>query len=588
LDYLKKIYEEQTKPIVKLIDNQYILNSKYKIGTIILINNNAILKLANSSSQKIYIDYDKLNGSYNHDMVVVQVIFNPKGKTKAKVIQILERSNHTILCYVKDCNLYTIKENAFIDCETVNNRDGDVVLFEEGKIVQIFGNIADASIDEKISLYLYNELYRLESMESFAFNTLDNSNRVDLTHLDFCTIDPVSAKDYDDAIYYDEQTKELYVAIADVSAYVKEGSELDLEAYKRSFTIYLPNKMLPMLPFELSTNLCSLVPNEIRPAYVFKMKLDIKNQKVVQSSVFEASIKSKNRYSYEQIDAIIEKNDLNNPQVKLYEITKIFREKRLKNGYDFRSEEVRLILNDDEKLTNYKVESSSASHSLVEECMLLTNQEAAKKLELMGIFRVHDEPSSSKIKKLLDDLNALGIKAQLKDDIHSTIVSIQQKASNVGLESEVDELVIQSQQQAFYSSIKKEHFGLGFKDYSHFTSPIRRYADLVLHRILKTNKIPKNIEEICEYISTKEREIAVLVWDYEDRKYARYLSDHLHQTFQATLVDTENSIVKLNNGVKGARVSVDNYAGEKLFSQVDIKIVSSDIISKKIIGTIQR
>jgi len=588
LDYLKKIYEEQTKPIVKLVDEQYILNSKYKIGTIVLINDNAILNLSNNSSQKIYIDQDKLNGAYNHDIVLVQVIFNPKGRTKAKVVQILERSNHSILCFVKDSNLYTVKENAFIDCEIVNNRDGDIVLFEKGKIIKVFGNIADASLDEKISLYLYNEFYRLDPMESLEFNKLNNENRVDLTALDFCTIDPVSAKDYDDAIYYDQKTQELYVAIADVSAYVEEGSELDLEAYKRSFTVYLPNKMLPMLPFELSTNLCSLVPNEVRPAYVFKMKLDIKSQTVVKSSVFEALIESKNRYTYEYIDEVIEENNLNHPQVNLYEITKKFREKRLKKGYDFRSDETRLILDDEEKLTGFKVETSSPSHSLVEECMLLTNQEAAKKLKLTGIFRVHDEPSSSKIKKLLDDVSALGIKAQLKDDIHATIISIQQKAANVGLEQEVDELIIQAQQQASYSSLKREHFGLGFKDYSHFTSPIRRYADLVLHRILKTNKIPQNIEEVCEYVSTKEREIATLVWDYEDRKYARYLSNHIHKTFEATLVDTDNSIVKLDNEVKGARVYIDNYAGEKLFSKLHIKIVSSDIISKKIIGTIQR
>ena len=588
MDYLKKIYEEQTKPIVKLVDEQYILNSKYKIGTIVLINDNAILNLSNNSSQKIYIDQDKLNGAYNHDIVLVQVIFNPKGRTKAKVVLILERSNHSILCFVKDSNLYTVKENAFIDCEIVNNRDGDIVLFEKGKIIKVFGNIADASLDEKISLYLYNEFYRLDPMESLEFNKLNNENRVDLTALDFCTIDPVSAKDYDDAIYYDQKTQELYVAIADVSAYVEEGSELDLEAYKRSFTVYLPNKMLPMLPFELSTNLCSLVPNEVRPAYVFKMKLDIKSQTVVKSSVFEALIESKNRYTYEYIDEVIEENNLNHPQVNLYEITKKFREKRLKKGYDFRSDETRLILDDEEKLTGFKVETSSPSHSLVEECMLLTNQEAAKKLKLTGIFRVHDEPSSSKIKKLLDDVSALGIKAQLKDDIHATIISIQQKAANVGLEQEVDELIIQAQQQASYSSLKREHFGLGFKDYSHFTSPIRRYADLVLHRILKTNKIPQNIEEVCEYVSTKEREIATLVWDYEDRKYARYLSNHIHKTFEATLVDTDNSIVKLNNGVKGARVYIDNYAGEKLFSKLHIKIISSDIISKKIIGTIQR
>jgi len=218
--------------------------------------------------------------------------------------------------------------------------------------------------------------------------------------------------------------------------------------------------------------------------------------------------------------------------------------------------------------------------------MLLANQEAAKKLKSIGIFRVHDEPSDAKIKKLLDEVNYLGINAKLKDDVHSTIISIQKNARNANLEHEVDELIIQSQQQASYSSIKKPHFGLGFNDYSHFTSPIRRYSDLVLHRILKSGSIPNNIDEICEDISVREREIASLVWDYEDRKYARFLSNHIGHVFMATIIDTDKIIVKLDERVKGARVHIENYSGQKLFSKVEVKITSSDIISKKINGNI--
>ena len=585
MNQLEKIYQNQSKPIVKFEDGNYKLNSKFKIGTIELSNSIAILKLENSSA-KIFIDIENLNGAYQHDKVLVQINFNPKGKTKARVIEILDRSDNSILCYVENHNLFSVKENVIIDCDSINNRDGDIVIFSNGKILQVFGNIAAPKVDEKISLYLYNEYYRLDEKE-FKFDKLDTSNRTDLTDLDFCTIDPASAKDHDDAIYFDDSTNELYVAIADVSAYVQDGSHLDIEAFKRSFSIYLPNKVLPMLPFELSTDLCSLVPNKIRPAYVFKMKLDIKNCTVLSSTVFEAIIESKHKYSYEFIDEVLETNDKANPQVTLYDISKKFRYTRLKNGYDFRSDEIRLILDDDENLKEFKVETSSPSHSLVEECMLLANQEAAKKLKTLGIFRVHDEPTPNKIKKLLQDVNILGIKAQLKDDVHSTIVSIQQKSKNVDLEQEVDELIIQSQQQASYSSIKKEHFGLGFKNYSHFTSPIRRYADLILHRILKTGKVPKGIEDICEQISIKEREIASLVWDYEDRKYARYLNKNIHKNFQGKIVDTENCIVKLDDiKIKGARVYLNNYSGEKLFLNVEVKIISSDIISKKIIGEI--
>ncbi len=583
---LKKIYDTQSTQIVKYTDDTYTLNSKYKIGTISISNKIAILNLDNNSSQKIYIEFDKLNGAYRDDTVVVQVLFNPKGKTKAKVIQILNRTQSSILCFVKDKNLFTMKENILIDCDIVNNKDGDVVVFEDGKIASIFGNITDAKVDEPISLFLYNEYYRLIQEPKVTFTDLNKENRKDLTHLEFCTIDPASAKDHDDAIYYDEESNEIYVAIADVSAYVKEGTDLDSDALRRSFSIYFPHKVLPMLPFELSTDLCSLVPHKQRPAYVFKMKLDIDNTKVVSSELFEAMIESKHKHSYEYIDEVLEKNDTNNIHNKLFKITQRLKKNRLKNGFDFRNDEIRLILDDEEKLTDFKLESSSPSHSLVEECMLLANQEAAKKLKSIGIFRVHDEPSDSKIKKLLDEVNYLGLDAKLKDDVHSTIISIQKLARNANLEQEVDELIIQSQQQASYLSIKKPHFGLGFNDYSHFTSPIRRYSDLVLHRILKNSSVPNNIDEICEDISVREREIASLVWDYEDRKYARFLSNHIGRVFMATIIDTDKIIVKLDEKVKGARVYIENYSGQKLFSRVEVKITSSDIISKRINGNI--
>jgi len=583
---LKKIYDEQSTQIVKFTNNTYSLNSKYKIGTLSISHKTAILNLENNSSQKIYLDFDKLNGAYRDDTVIVQVLFNPKGKTKAKVIQILNRNQNSILCFVKDKNLFTIKENILIDCEIVNNKDGDVVIFEEGKITSKFGNITDAKVDEPISLFLYNEYYRLVQEPKVTYRDLNKENRQDLTQLEFCTIDPASAKDHDDAIFYDDELNEIYVAIADVSAYVKEGTDLDSDALRRSFSIYFPHKVLPMLPFELSTDLCSLVPYKHRPAYVFKMTLDSTHTKVISSELFEAMIESKHKYSYEYIDEVLEKNDPNNIHNKLFKITQKLKNNRLKNGFDFRNDEIRLILDDEEKLKDFKIESSSPSHSLVEECMLLANQEAAKKLKNIGIFRVHDEPSDSKIKKLLDEVNYLGLDAKLKDDVHSTIINIQKLARNANLEQEVDEIIIQSQQQASYTSIKKPHFGLGFNDYSHFTSPIRRYADLVLHRILKSGSIPDNIDEICEDISIREREIASLVWDYEDRKYARYLSNHIGHVFMATIIDTDAMIVKLDEKVKGARVHIENYSGQKLFSKISIKISSSDIISKRINGNI--
>lgn len=586
---LENIYKTQTIPIVKYVNDKYILNSKYKIGKISLSNKVAMLELEGNSSQKIFIEFDNLNGAYTNDKVVAQILFNPKGKTKAKVVHILESSSTSLLLFCQDKKLFTVKEGVQIVNDSLELDNGDVAIVQNGKVEEYLGNIKETKIDEKISLYLYNEIGRLNQFKDIKIPTssISTNNRIDLTHLDFCTIDPASAKDHDDAIYYDENSCELYVAIADVSAYVEQNSSLDEEAKKRAFSIYLPHKVLPMLPFELSTDLCSLVPNKPRLSYVFKIKLDIKNTKVESSELFEATIESKHKYSYEYIDDVLQNNDTSNEFVKLYNITKKFRNKRLKNGYDFRNDEVRLVLDKNEELENFVVETSTPSHSLIEECMLLANQEAAKKLKLLGIFRVHEEPTPAKIKKLLDEVNELGLKAKLKKDVHSTILSIQTKAKSAGLEQEVDELIIQSQQQAKYSSVKQEHFGLGFKDYSHFTSPIRRYSDLVLHRILKTNKVPKDIENICEDISITEREIASLVWDYEDRKYSRYLSKNIGKVFKCRVVDTTHKIVKLDDSsIKGARVYLENYSGEKLFTKLKIEIISSDIISKKVTGKV--
>jgi ribonuclease R len=572
--------------IIKKNGDNYILNSKYKIGQLNINKNIAFIQLENLS--KIFIEFEKLNGAYDNDIVLIQIIFNPRSKLKAKVIKIIEQNNSNILVVVKEKQLYSIKEQLKLDLKIKleNYKDGDLLLIKENKVNRLFGNVRESTIDEKISLYLYEEEYRVKKYITDEVYNIDKleKNRVDLTHLPFCTIDPVDAKDFDDAIYFDEEQKILYVAIADVSAFIKEGSRLDIEAQRRGYSIYLPNKVLPMIPFELSNDLCSLKPNIKRLAFVFQMQLDTKNLTVTNSKVFEAVIVSQNRFTYEDIDNKIKSSNLSPSLFKLYTLTKKLRTKRLAKGFDFRTQELRLKLNTDEKLIDINEETSTPSHQLIEECMLLANIEASKRLKNLGIYRVHEEPTMKKIQTLIDDVNMLGLNASLKKSIHSTIVSVQTKALNKNLANEIDQLIIQSQQQARYSSTKLGHFGLGFDDYSHFTSPIRRYADLVLHRILKIDKLPKDIDTICEDISEKERQIALLVWDLEDRKYARWAKENIENIYNATIIDIKNGIVKLTNGMKGARVMLINYQGEKLFTKIKIKITSSDILTKKIEG----
>ena len=586
-DEIKFLQPYVAKNILIQNNNKFALNKKYKVGILSISNNYAKLNAFGVSQKTIQIP--DIKSCNDGDLVIVQLIFNPRGTLKAKILEVLQSKQTHTLCYINENCLHDIKSLVKINAniKIKDYKQDDVVLIQNNNVVEHLGNLQENSIDEKISLYLYNQEYRIKENYTTNINTIDYENRIDLTSLEFATIDPASAKDHDDAIYFDEQNCILYVAIADVSAYVKEDSTLDKEAKKRAFSIYLPNKVLPMIPHILSDDLCSLKPDVNRLSYVCKMHIDMETLEVLKSEFIEAVICSKHKYSYEQIDEQIQNNTLDKNLNALYNLTKRFRKRRLKKGYDFRTSEYRLQLDDKLNLKAVNEEQGSPSHKLVEECMLQANIQSALSLDGVGIYRTHEEPDRKKIEELLKNLNLLGIDVKLKKDIHSTILAIQKKAKTVNLEEEVDTLIIQSQQQAAYQSITAGHFGLGFSDYSHFTSPIRRYSDLVLHRILKTKKIPKDIDDICLNISTKERDIAKLVWDLEDRIYARYASNNIDEVYEAIVVNTgEFAQGELINTIAGLTFDIENYEEQTLFSDIKIKFVKSDIISKKIIAKI--
>ena len=584
--------------IVKNENNNYELNSKYKVAIVNVGKNLVILEDLLSEHKNIKIEFDDLNGAYNGDLVLAKRIFNPRSRVKAKIVRILDGKKNEVLVYIKDKAFHTVKENIRLENKNaLKYNEGDVLLVDNKSLdlIKNLGNIEDPNIDEFISLHLYQEIYRLEKHLEVDAKMDDTKQRVDLRDLYFCTIDPNSAKDHDDAIYFDTKENILYVAIADVSYFVKEGSELDLLAFKKSTSIYLPQKVLPMLPPVLSEDMCSLKEGQDRYSYVFKMYLDVQNQSVKKSELFEAIIKSHKNFSYGRIDRVIEghldqyskiEKEIFDYLIPFYEISKKFRAKRLLKGYDFRTSENRLKLRNS-KLESIEVETSTASHQLVEECMLLANIEASKKVNTVGIYRIHEEPAFKAISKLVDDVNILGVNAKLQSDVHETILHIQQKAKIAMLSAEIDELIIQSQTQAKYSSKNLGHFGLGFSSYSHFTSPIRRYSDLVLHRILKTKQTPKNIDDVCSHISLNERKVDQLVWDFEDRIYARWAADNIGEDIKVKVVDTEKGRAVCYENMIGMKVVLENYKGQKLFSKMGVKIKSADIVTKIIIATIK-
>ena len=585
---LESIQDLVDAKLIKIENKKATFSSLCKIGQIELVKNHAFLKVQNGV-EKFEVSFENLNGAKDGDLVIAKKVINPRLFSKAKVVKILKNSDKPTLIFYKDFSFFLFSHPQ-VKVEFINDKfselDVAIVDLSKNEILKFLGNINDNKIDEEISLFLYNEEYRLENFGDFEIPKMD-SDRIDLTHLPFCTIDPVSAKDHDDAIYYDSQNNKLYVAIADVSYFVQTGTKLDEIASKRAVSLYFPHKVLPMLPPILSENMCSLRPNELKFAFVFEIFFN-ENFEVKSSKLYEAKIISKAKFSYEEIDKLIKAeidesaHEVFESLVKFYRISAILRKKRLKNGFDFESEELRLVLDNEQNLQTIKVETSSPSHSLVEEAMLLANTEAAKLLKSRGIFRNHPEPSSKSIDKVANELESIGIKTKNRHDIHKFIESAQQVAKGQLYEKEINELLIKSQQLAVYGFLNIGHFGLGFKAYSHFTSPIRRYADLVLHRILKLKTTPKNINEICEHINLIERRVDELVWDFEERKFARWAKDNLNLGMQVMITDAQKGIAKTISPLYGIRVWIEDFDFEQLFARVDVKISSVDLISKKI------
>lgn len=562
--------------------------------------------------------YDLANATKN-DLVIAKT-FRKKGRVKAKVIYILDKKfSHSVVTLKQiGSKIFgvNIKSDAIIELKAsikslkvlpkdailkVDNRDNS--------ITEVLGVLSDSRVDEKIALGLYNkkeEFSKLSELEAKSYGEYVDKDmypeRVDLSHLNFCTIDPDSAKDFDDAIYYDSKNRELYIAIADVSEYVTESSSIDKEAIERGFSIYLPHKSIPMLPRALSENLCSLKPDEYRLAFTFKITFD-ENFNIVNEELFDAIIKSKRRFTYGEIDQYLEQNlppksELDEKILielqELNKLAKILRERRFKKGYDFNLDDVRVNIDSKFNITSVEIESETTSHSLIEECMLLANSASAKMFEF-GIFRTHEEPDYKSIQDLIQDLSTIGIFAKEDStDLHKMIISIQREAKRKNLSQFVDKLIVKSQKQASYTSENIGHFGLGFKHYSHFTSPIRRYSDLILHRLLKSitrddsrskKYILRNIQAIATKVSELEREASRVEWDFLDRVFARYAKSKEALEVSATVVDIERApyIAKVDSGViNGARVFIRDRERLNLFDRVIAKVVDVDLLKAKI------
>lgn len=618
LDEQKYVNDFFAKGYITKKENVYQFNSKYRAGTLGLVQNGtAYLNVIGEYVRDLFIEDVESLKAREGDLIIAQRLLGKRGSPSAKIVEVIGRAQTYGIAYVviKDGkkSLVDLKtefpSGAEISKEELDAYgEGDVFKInnQDFSIMEKLGNIKDPLVDEKIVLAQFNKHDEFSDevlKQAASFKEVDAllyPARIDLRKLPFCTIDPVTAKDFDDAIYYDEESTTLYVAIADVSEYVTPFGAIDNEAIYRSFSIYLPHRSIPMLPRELSETLCSLQPNVDRLSYVFEMKLDLSTLEVSNSKVYEAIIHSQRRFNYEEIDEFFEGklSAKNHSEEKIFDyiaklriITDALKAKRLKIGYDFRSHELEMFIDESSNITHTTYAQETPSHALIEDCMLLANKEAAKRFS-RGIFRIHEPPNQLKLQNLYQELAGIGMFVDIKKSIKETITEIQKQAKEMGLSSEVDTLIIQSQMQARYAPLNSGHFGLGFEEYTHFTSPIRRYSDLIVHRLLKAinnndtlegSYVLRNIESLCMSVSEKEREAATVEVEFMARKFARWADENIGNVFRARITATEPFLkAELHDELQGAKFYITHGMDAILFEDVRVKITKVDIAKAKI------
>lgn len=621
--FIKNDEKEILRVLIKIgaaikYKNKFYLTDGYVCAKLDISSNGTgfLSPYDNRFKQDIIVENKHLNGAHLGDIVLAKLTKNKRARPHAFIVAVLVMANETSVVYTKKFGTaimgINVKNGLTVALKAsqkslkalplgtvlkINNLDND--------IIEVLGVLDDPKVDEKISLAIYNKrdkFTQAASIEAQSFgNEVDKSmypNRVDLTNLTFCTIDPIDAKDFDDAIYYDESKNAIYIAIADVSEYVATYSAIDKEAKLRGFSIYFPHKAIPMLPKELSENICSLKPNHDRLAFVFKITLDDEFN-IISEELFEAIIHSKKRFNYDEVDKILSgdlslEKEIESWLLPLFRLTQNLRKIRLQTGFDFRSKELRMTLDENGQILKTFYENQTPSHSLVEDCMLLANKAAAKRIS-NGIFRNHDSVDLKKINALLDDLSALNIDVVYETDLVKLFSKIQAKADLMGIREDVDKLIIKAQKRAQYSSYSRGHFGLGFKTYTHFTSPIRRYSDLMLHRLLKANLnndkklfnyLLLGIDDLCSKLNELEREADKVAYDFMDRKFARWASRNIDKVVKCHVADSGNeNIAKLDDDLVGARIFLINFTARPL-TRLLVQIKEVDIASTKIIAKV--
>ncbi len=462
-----------------------------------------------------YVSTKKLNGAKDKDRVVVRLLGWDDGEKKpeGEVVNVLE---------AKDVNDMAMKE----------------ILIESGFPLEFSKEVLEET----------STLTDVEDPEEIM-------KRKDCREILTFTIDPVDAKDFDDAISIRKLKNENYeigVHIADVSHFVKPATALDDSAYERATSVYLPDRVNPMLPEKISNELCSLRPNEDK--FTFSVIFQINTKAEVKNFwIGKTIIHSNRRFTYEDVQEIIEKKEGDNQQeiLLLNNLAQQFRKQRFKNGaINFSSTEVRFTLDETGKPTGILVKESKEAHQLIEEFMLLANRTIAEYVSKIKVnkkpvpfpYRIHDKPDEEKLKPFVAFARKFGYKFDLNDET-AIAFSFNQMLKDVQGRPEqhvLEQLGIRTMAKAVYTSENIGHYGLGFKQYCHFTSPIRRYPDILVHRVLeqildKNILFDKKMEQKCKHCSEKERSAMEAERAANKYKQVEYMQNFLGEEFEGVI-----------------------------------------------------
>lgn len=618
-------YQELEKSINELVEDYQVFKTKkekyllmkncpgLRIGKL-SINKKGFGFLILEKEDDIYIAKENLNDAVHNDTVLVEII-NKGLKPEGKVLKIVKRDLNNIVGEVIIQNEKIMLKpdndklnlNIYLSKETTKNCvEGHKILAHLTKnlshnnyladCIKILGHKNDAGIDILSIAYkygIYDEFSpdTIKELDNIPSSVSENElvGRTDLTNEMIFTIDGDDTKDIDDAISlkWENDIYTLGVHIADVSHYVLENTALGDDAYNRGTSAYLADTVIPMLPHKLSNGICSLNEDAVRLSMSCVMNINNRGD-IVSYDIFPSYIKSKKRMTYSKVNEVLEKNSI--PEgyepfaetlLKMNELAKILRKKKVSRGYiEFDIDEAKIIQDENGRVIDIKKRTRGDGENLIEDFMIAANETVAthiSNMDLPFIYRIHGLPNAEKIEDFLNLVKALGYK--IKTSINEiTPKSMQRLLNELKDKPEftiLSSLLLRSMKKAEYSKTNIGHFGLASTNYTHFTSPIRRYPDLVVHRLLKTYLIEKDFSmstinyldnalvTIAEHSS--EREVASInaERDVADMKMAEYMESHIGEEYIGTISSVTNFgfFVELDNLIEGL-VHVNTLKGD--------------------------